>query len=69
MQGLVLAKFPDLSLGLTYGGSIGQRLSDSLSLDLIGKTEAESVTWNFGLMAAAIWACRIGRQARGPVVR
>ena len=54
LQGLVLAKFLDLSLGLTYGGWIGQRFGDGLSLELIGKTEVGSVAWSFGLMAAAI---------------
>jgi hypothetical protein len=54
VQGLVLAKLLDLSLGLTYGGRIGQRLSDGPSMELIGETEVGSVTWSIGLMAAAI---------------
>jgi len=54
VQSLVLAKLLDLSLGLTYGGGIGQRSRDGLALAFPGKTEVGAVTRSFGLMAAAI---------------
>ena len=54
VQGLVLAKLLDLSLGLTDGGWIRQRFGDGLSSKFIRKTEVGTMTRGFGLMAAAI---------------
>ena len=54
VQGLALAKLPDLSLSLTHVGWIGQRFSDGLSMEFEGKTEVGAVTGSVGLMAVAI---------------